>query len=47
VRAVRFGTLDDPPDLPVLGHQFVAYAAPWHPLPDDGAPRYDERMRWD
>ena len=47
VRAVRFGTLDDPPDLPVLGHQFVAYAAPWHPLPDDGAPRFDERMRWD
>jgi hypothetical protein len=44
VRAVRFGTVDDPPALPVLGHQFVAYAAPWHPLPDDGAPRYDERM---
>jgi hypothetical protein len=46
VFAVRFGTLDDPPDLPVLGHQFVAYAAPWHPLPDDGAPRFDERIRW-
>jgi hypothetical protein len=45
VRAVRFGTLDDPPALPVLCHQFVAYAAPWHPLPDDGAPRFDERMR--
>jgi hypothetical protein len=47
VRAVRFGTLDDPPDLPTLGHQFVAYAAAWHPLPDDSAPRFDERMRWD
>jgi hypothetical protein len=23
-------------------HQFVAYAAPWEPLPDDGLPRYDE-----
>jgi hypothetical protein len=46
VRGVRFGTLDDPPDLPVLAHQFVAYAAPWHPLPDDGAPRFDERIRW-
>jgi hypothetical protein len=45
VRGVRFGTLDDPPDLPVLAHQLVAYAAPWHPLPDDGAPRFDERMR--
>jgi hypothetical protein len=44
VAFVRFGTLDEPPDLPVLGHQFVAYAAPWHPLPDDGAPRFDERM---
>jgi hypothetical protein len=44
IRVVRFGTLDEPPDLPVLGHQFVAYAAPWHPLPDDGAPRFDERM---
>ena len=47
VRAVRLGTLDDPPELPILGHQFVAYAVPWHPLPDDGAPRYDERMGWD
>jgi hypothetical protein len=46
VWAVRFGTLDDPPALPVLGHQFVAYAAPWHPLPDDGAPCFDERMPW-
>jgi hypothetical protein len=44
VAFVRFGTLDEPPDLPVLGHQFVAYAAPWHPRPDDGAPRFDERM---
>ena len=44
VHAVRFGALDDPPALPVLGHQFVAYAAPWHPLPDDGAPRFEERM---
>jgi hypothetical protein len=47
VWAVRFGTFDDPPALPVLGHQFVAYAAPWHPLPDDGAPRFDERMSFD
>jgi hypothetical protein len=44
VQAVRFGALDDPPALPVLGHQFVAYAAAWHPLPDDGAPRFEERM---
>ena len=23
-------------------HQFVAYAAVWEPLPDDGLPRHDE-----
>lgn len=42
ISGVRFGTVDDPPTLPILGHQFVAYAAPWQPLPDDGAPRFDE-----
>lgn len=41
---VRFGTVDDPPPLPILGHQFVAYAAAWQPLPEDGAPRFDERI---
>src|SRR3954447_4481924 len=44
VRFVRFGTLDEPPELPVLGHQFVAYAAPWRPLPAAGAPGFEERM---
>ena len=24
-------------------HQFVAYAAPWEPLPDDGLPRFPEK----
>jgi hypothetical protein len=24
--------------------QFVAYAAPWEAIPDDGLPRYDERL---
>jgi hypothetical protein len=23
-------------------HQFVAYASPWEPLPDDGLPRFPE-----
>ena len=23
---------------------FVAYAAPWEPIPDDGLPRYPERV---
>src|SRR3954470_11713046 len=44
VHAVRLGAPLDPPALPVLGHQFVAYAALWHRLPDDGAPRFEERM---
>jgi hypothetical protein len=24
--------------------QFVAHAAPWEPIPDDGLARHDERM---
>jgi hypothetical protein len=27
-------------------HQFVTYAAPWAPVPDDGLPRFPERMTW-
>lgn len=47
VRGVRFGTLDDLPPCRCSATSFVAYAAPWNPLPDDGAPRFAERMRWD
>jgi hypothetical protein len=43
IRFVRAGTVDELPELPVLWHQFVDYKAPWHPLPDDGAPRFPER----
>jgi hypothetical protein len=25
-------------------HQYVAYAEPWDPLPDDGLPLFDERI---
>jgi hypothetical protein len=24
-------------------HQFVAYAAPWEPIPEDGLPRFPEQ----
>jgi hypothetical protein len=42
--SVRLGTLDTDPGVRPQYHQFVAYAVPWEPLPDDGLPRYDERI---
>jgi hypothetical protein len=39
---VRLGTLDQAPDVKPSLHQFVAYAAAWEPIPDDGLPRYPE-----
>ena len=43
VVAVRFGVFDGDPGIRPSWHQFVAYAAAWLPLPDDGLPRFDER----
>ena len=40
--AVRFGAFDTDPGIRPGYRQFVAYAAPWEPIPDDGLPRYDE-----
>jgi hypothetical protein len=42
--AVRFGALDQDPGVRPSAHQFVDYAAPWEPLPDDGFPRFRERL---
>jgi len=39
---VRLGVLDDDPEISPSARQFVAYAAPWEPIPDDGLPRYPE-----
>ena len=39
---VRLGALDSDPGIRPQWHQFVAYAAAWEPLPDDGLPRYPE-----
>ena len=39
---VRLGTVDGDPGIRPAYRQFVAYAAPWEPIPDDGLPRYDE-----
>lgn len=38
---VRMGTLDEDPGLRPAYRQFVADAAAWEPIPDDGVPRYD------
>src|SRR3954465_8171051 len=42
--AVRMGALDDDPGVRPSAHQFVDYAAPWFPVPDDGLPRFPERI---
>ena len=44
VAMVRLGEIDGDPGVRPSARQFVAYAAAWEPLPDDGLPRYDERM---
>jgi hypothetical protein len=38
------GTLDDDPGIRPRAHQFTDDAAPWEPLPDDGLPRFPERL---
>jgi hypothetical protein len=42
VIGVRLGAFDGDPGIRPSAHQFVAYAAPWEPLPDDGLPRFPE-----
>jgi hypothetical protein len=40
---LRLGTFDRDPEVEPSYRQFVAYAAPWEPIPEDGLPRFDER----
>ena len=40
--SVRLGALDGDPGIRPTDHTFVAYAASWEPLPDDGLPRHRE-----
>jgi hypothetical protein len=42
VIGVRLGAFDSDPGIRPSAHQFVAYAAPWEPIPDDGLPRFSE-----
>jgi hypothetical protein len=43
--AIRMGAFDGDPGVRPQYRQFVAYAAPWEPVPDDGLRRYDESGR--
>jgi hypothetical protein len=39
---IRMGTFDRDPGIRPTVRQYVAYAAPWEPIPDDGLSRYPE-----
>jgi hypothetical protein len=39
---IRMGAFDDDPLIRPSVRQFVAYAAPWEPIPDDGLPPHPE-----
>jgi hypothetical protein len=43
ILGVRLGAVDGDPGIRPSFRQFVAYAAPWEAIPDDGLPRYPER----
>ena len=43
IMSVRLGAFDADPGIRPSLRQFVAYAAAWEDIPDDGLPRYDER----
>ena len=43
IRGVRLGSFDGDPGVRPRAHQFVAYAAAWEPIPDDGLPRFPEK----
>jgi hypothetical protein len=42
VLSVRFGVFDRDPGVRPTYRQYVAYAAPWEPIPDDGLERFPE-----
>jgi hypothetical protein len=42
VMGVRLGSVDGDPGVRPDARQFVAYAAAWEPIPDDGLPRWPE-----
>ena len=44
VAIVRLGAIEGDPGVRPAARQFVAYAAAWETIPDDGLPRFDERI---
>ena len=40
--SVRMSAFDGDPGVRPSWRAYVAYAAPWEPIPDDGLPRYEE-----
>jgi hypothetical protein len=40
--AIRMSAFDSDPGVRPSYRQFIAYAAPWEPIPDDGLERFDE-----
>jgi len=42
VIGIRLGVFDGDPGIRPSTRQYVAYAAAWEPLPDDGLPRFPE-----
>jgi hypothetical protein len=44
IRFVRLGAIEGEPGVRPGARQFVAYAAHWEPIPDDGLPRFDEAI---
>jgi hypothetical protein len=40
--SIRMGAFDEDPGVRPRWRSFVAYAAPWEPIPDDGLERHQE-----
>ena len=45
VLVVRLGLFDGDPGIRPSYRAYVAYAAPWEPIPDDGLPRFLEARK--
>jgi hypothetical protein len=43
--SVRLGAFDDDPGIRPQWRQYVAYAASWEPIPDDGLERFPEHRQ--
>lgn len=44
ISVVRMAAIDGDPKVRPAAHQFVAYAAAWEDIRDDGLPRFEERL---